>query len=72
MRQLMANSSRGGNGARNAPALAPTTYNDFMTTHPPLFTEAREPLDADHWLRVIESKFGLLRCTEEQKTLFAM
>jgi hypothetical protein len=63
----MANSTRGGNGARNAPALAPTTYSDFATTHPPLFTEAGEPLEADHWLRVMESKFGLLRCN----TLFA-
>jgi hypothetical protein len=41
-----------------------------MTTHPPLFTEAGEPLEADHWLRVMESKFGLLHCTEVQKTLF--
>jgi hypothetical protein len=40
--------------------------------HPPLFTEAGEPLEADHWLRVMESKFGLLRYTEVQKTLFAM
>jgi hypothetical protein len=47
-----------------------TTYGDFMATHPPLFTEAGEPLEADHWLRVMESKFGLLRCTEVQKTLF--
>jgi hypothetical protein len=39
-------------------------------THPSLFTEAGEPLEADHWLRVIESKFGLLHCTEVQKTLF--
>jgi hypothetical protein len=69
--QLMANSTRGGNGARNAPALALTTYNDFVTTHPPLFTEAGEPLEADHWLRVTESKFGLLHGTEVQKTLFA-
>jgi hypothetical protein len=38
--------------------------------HPPLFTEAGEPLEADHWLRVMESQFGLLRCTEVQKTLF--
>jgi hypothetical protein len=44
----MANFARGGNGARNAPALAPTTYSDFAATHPPLFTEAREPLEADH------------------------
>jgi hypothetical protein len=71
LRQLVANSTRGGNGARNAPALAPTTYSDFAATHPPLFTEAGEPLEADHWLWVMESKFGLLRCTEVQKTLFA-
>jgi hypothetical protein len=70
LRQLIANSTRGGNGARNTPAPAPTTYNDFTTTHPPLFTEAGEPLEADHWLRVMESKFGLLRYTEVQKTLF--
>jgi hypothetical protein len=70
LRQLMANSTRGGNGARNAPA--PTTYSDFTATHPPLFTEAGEPLEADHWLRVMESKFGLLCCTEVQKTLFAV
>jgi hypothetical protein len=68
--QLVANSTRGGNGARNAPAPALTTYSDFTATHPPLFTEAGEPLEADHWLRVMESKFGLLRCTEVQKTFF--
>jgi hypothetical protein len=64
LQQPMANSARGGNGARNAPAPAPTTYGDFAATHPPLFIEAGEPLEADHWLRVIESKFGLLRYTE--------
>jgi hypothetical protein len=69
--QLVANSARDGHGARNAPSLAPTTYSDFTTTHPPLFTEAGEPLEADHWLWVIESKFGLLHCTGVQKTLFA-
>jgi hypothetical protein len=59
LRQLVANSTRGGNGARNAPAPTPTTYNDFAATHPPLFTETGEPLEADRWLRVMESKFGL-------------
>jgi hypothetical protein len=72
LRQLVANSARCDNGARNAPDLALTTYIDFTTTHPSLFTEAREPLEADHWLRVIESKFGLLRCTEVQKILFTV
>jgi hypothetical protein len=68
LQQLVANSTRGGNGARNAPA--PTTYSDFAATHLPLFTEVGEPLEVDHWLQVMESKFGLLRCTEVQKTLF--
>jgi hypothetical protein len=74
LRQLLANSTRGGNGARNAPAPAPapTTYSDFVATHPPLFTEAGEPLEAAHWLWVMESKFGLLHCTEVQKTLFTV
>jgi hypothetical protein len=72
LRQLVANSTlaHGGNGARNNHAQAPTTYGDFATTHPLLFTEAREPLEADNWLHVIESKFGLLHCTETLKTLF--
>jgi hypothetical protein len=71
LRQLIANSTRGGNGARNAPAPALTTYSDFAATHPPLFNEAGEPLEADHCLRVMESKFGLLRCIKVQKSLFA-
>jgi hypothetical protein len=70
LQQLVDISAHGGNGARNALAPAPTTYNDFAATHPLLFTEAGEPLEADHWLRAIDSKFGLLRCTEVQKTLF--
>jgi hypothetical protein len=48
LRQLAANSTRGDNGARNAPAPALTTYSDFTATHPPLFTEAGESLEADH------------------------
>jgi hypothetical protein len=47
-----------------------TTHIDFTAMHPPLFTEAGEPLEVDHWLQVMESKFGLLCCTEVQKTLF--
>jgi hypothetical protein len=66
----MTNSARGGNGARNALTSTLTTYGDFAATHPPLFTEAGESLEVDHWLRVMESKFGLLRCTEVHKTLF--
>jgi hypothetical protein len=71
LHQPMENSARGGNGVRNAHGPTPTTYADFLATRPPTFTEAGEPLEADHWLRTIEFKFGLLHCTEHQKALFA-
>jgi hypothetical protein len=35
-----------------------------------VFHDAAEPLDPDDWLRTIESKFGLLQCSDQQKTLF--
>jgi hypothetical protein len=41
-----------------------TSYLDFLKTHPPLFVKAEDPLKADEWVRVIEQKFGLIRCTE--------
>jgi hypothetical protein len=50
---------------------AQSTYVEFLTTQPPTFTEASEPLEADHWLRIAKSKFNLHHYTENQKTLFA-
>jgi hypothetical protein len=45
----------------------------ILSTQPPLFHRADEPLDADAWLRTIESKFALLSapCSDENKALFA-
>jgi hypothetical protein len=40
-----------------------TSYLDFSKTRPPLFVKAEDPLEADEWVRVIEQKFGLIRCT---------
>jgi hypothetical protein len=46
------------------------SYTDFLAMHPPTFAEVIDLLEADNWLHIIESKFGLLHCTEFQKTLF--
>ena len=48
-----------------------TSYLDFSETRPSLFVKAEDPLEADEWVRVIEQKFGLIRCRETQKPLFA-
>jgi hypothetical protein len=60
---------QGGRGYSQGPH--ETLYLDFSETHPPLFVKAEDPLEADEWVRVIEQKFGLIRCTETQKSLFA-
>jgi hypothetical protein len=36
------------------------SVSHHLSTQPPLFTRAEDPLDADVWLRVVESKFPLL------------
>ena len=48
------------------------SYSDFLGTQPPLFNWTEEPLDADAWLRTIESKFSLLTvpCSEANKARF--
>jgi hypothetical protein len=48
------------------------SYQDFLSTQPPLFHKADEPLDVDAWLRTIESKFTLLSapCSDANKALF--
>jgi hypothetical protein len=48
-----------GGGQPQRPPVA-ATYQEFLSTQLPLFTKAEDPLDADVWLRVVESKFPLL------------
>jgi hypothetical protein len=45
-------------------------YLDFLATHSRVFTVVTDPLEADNWLHTTKSKFGLLDCTEFQKTLY--
>jgi hypothetical protein len=49
-----------------------SSYSDFLATHPPVFADAIDPLEADSWLCTIESKFGLLHCIKYQKTIYVV
>jgi hypothetical protein len=62
-----------GGGDHHQRPPAATTYQEFLNTQPPLFTRAEDPLDADMWLRVVESKFPLLNgvCLDGAKVYFA-
>ena len=78
MAQAIAGLTRGGhggNGGNGGGAHHPkgqSSYQDFLKTHPPIFTPSDEPLEAEHWLCTLEQKFQLLEVTNEQKVYFAM
>ena len=52
-----ARGGHGGNGGNKGGACrpeGPSSYQDFLKTHPPTFTLTDEPLDAEHWIRILE------------------
>jgi hypothetical protein len=51
---------------------ADSTYLDFLKTQPPIFYKANEPLEPEDWLRTIEQKFSLIRCSDVPKTQFVV
>jgi hypothetical protein len=71
MRRLVENDERRG-AERQQPQHQErdSSYSDFLSTHPPVFADVTNPLEADSWLRTTESMFGLLHCTKYQKTLY--
>jgi hypothetical protein len=42
-----------------------------MSHHPPTFSHAVDPLDADDWLKVIGKKLDTTQCNDREKVLYA-
>ena len=61
----------GGHNHQHLPTMA--SYQDFLSSQPPLFSKTEEPLDTDVWPYVIESKFTLLigACLDANKARVA-
>jgi predicted phage tail protein len=47
-------------------------HRDFMSHHPPAFSHAVEPLDADEWLKIIGKKLDITQCNDWEKVLYAL
>jgi hypothetical protein len=61
-----------GGGQPQRPSVV-ATYQEFLSMQSPFFTKAKDLLDADVWLRAMESKFPLLTgdCPDDTKARFA-
>ena len=44
---------------------------EFMQGHPPVFSHAADPLEADDWLRAVEKQLNIAQCDDQQKVLYA-
>ena len=45
-------------------------HGDFMKGHPPYFSHAEDPLEADDWLRTIERQLNICQCDDQQMVLY--
>jgi hypothetical protein len=44
---------------------------DFQRTKPPTFCYAKDPMDADDWLKFVEKKLQVVQCNNFEKVLLA-
>jgi hypothetical protein len=70
MRRLVENNEHRGAERQQPRHQERDSSYSFLATHPPVFADATGPLEVDSWLRTMEYKFGLLHCTEYQKTMY--
>ena len=42
-----------------------------MKGHPPVFTHASDPMEADDWLRAVEKQLNIAQCNDLEKVLYA-
>ncbi|WVZ87939.1 hypothetical protein U9M48_034513, partial [Paspalum notatum var. saurae] len=43
---------------------------DFLKGHPPAFSHATEPLQADDWLRAVERQLDIAQCNDRERVLY--
>ena len=43
---------------------------EFLRTRPTTFSQAKDPMDAEDWLKGVEKKLVIVQCTDREKVLF--
>jgi hypothetical protein len=43
---------------------------EFLRTRPTTFSQAKDPMDAEDWLKGVEKKLVIAQCTDREKVLF--
>jgi hypothetical protein len=43
---------------------------EFLRTRPTTFSQAKDPMDAEDWLKGVKKKLVIAQCTDREKVLF--
>jgi hypothetical protein len=46
-------------------------HREFMSHHPPVFTHAADPLEAEDWLKTVLKMLTTCQCDDREKVLYA-
>jgi hypothetical protein len=49
----------------------PSHLAEFLRTHPTTFSQAKDPMEAENWLKGVEKKLMIAQCMDREKVLFA-
>jgi hypothetical protein len=55
---------------QQSPPPPQSRLGEFFSTHPTTFSQAKHPIEAEDWLKSIEKKLEIARCTDQEKVLF--
>jgi hypothetical protein len=45
---------------------------EFLRTHPTTFSQSKDPMEAEDWLKGVEKKLMIAQCTDHEKILFIL
>jgi hypothetical protein len=49
----------------------PVPFGEVPANSPTTFSHAKDPIDVEDWLKVVEKKLVITQCTDREKVLFA-
>ena len=68
MQATQANQGGHATGGQGEPR---SRLSDFQNTNPPVFSQTKEPLDAEDWLRTIENNLVVAAVGNNEKVMYA-
>jgi hypothetical protein len=53
------------------PTPSQSRLGNFFRTRPITFSQAKDPIEAENWIKSIKKKLEIAQCTDQEKVLFA-